>query len=440
LHIAGQCIVLWLLKFVPPIDEAYSVFLVSALAAITIVAALSQLVAYLRMYGYVNRELRREPDHFCPKVAVILPCKGLDPGFKENIKKLFEQKYSKPEEDERANFEIVFAVASHEDPAYEALSEAMKNYPNVPSRLIVAPQNSQRAQKVNNQLHALKQISSEAEILVFVDSDVIAGSDFISYLVRPLKDKNVGIATGYRFYIPFRGDWPSLLRALWNRLTAWELASKNFTFAWGGAMAITRANFQRARIEEVWDKACDDDLSMTTAVKKLGLKVQFVPQCLVASDGDASLAEILEWMNRQLVLTKVYYPALWRKAIARAGILAFWLLAVLIAAYQGIVKHESAFQFAFYLGLSLLLLEFLFLAQAQGMWRRVLFRQPDDKERAENIDRAYDRSFWRSIWVLPLAHCLLPWMTLNSLFTNRIQWRGVIYELKSPEETIVVRS
>jgi len=80
------------------------------------------------------------------------------------------------------------------------------------------------------------------------------------------------------------------------------------------------------------------------------------------------------------------------------------------------------------------------LLQAQGLWRRVLFYQVEQDSKAANIDRAYDRSFWRSICVLPLAHFLLPWMTLNSLFTNRIQWRGVIYELKSPEETIVVRS
>jgi cellulose synthase/poly-beta-1,6-N-acetylglucosamine synthase-like glycosyltransferase len=425
---------------VSTINEASFVILLSALAAITIFAFLSQLVAYWRMYAYVDKELRREHDRFCPKVAVVLPCKGLDPGFADNIGKLFEQEYFKPGDKRIPNFEIVFAVACKTDPAYQSLREAMSNYPNVPSRLVVAGKNSQRAQKINNQLHALKQISSDAEIFVFVDSDVIARRDFISYLVAPLKDENVGIATGYRFYIPFRGDWPSLLRALWNRLTAWELASKDFAFAWGGAMAISRANFLKARIEEVWDKAADDDLSMTTAVKKLGLKVLFVPQCLVASNGDASLAEVLEWMNRQLVLTKVYYPALWRKAIVRAGILAIWLVAVIVSAYQGIVQHDQPFQLAFCLGLSLLLLEILFLLQAQGLWRRVLFYQVEQDSKAANIDRAYDRSFWRSICVLPLAHFLLPWMTLNSLFTNRIQWRGITYELRSPEETVVVRS
>lgn len=412
--------------------------LLITLSLITVVAALSQLMAYRRMYVYVDKELRRERQQFCPKVAVILPCKGLDPGFAENIKKLFEQEYFRSGGESAPNFEIVFAVASKEDPAYQVLLEAMSKYANVPSSMVVAGKNSQRAQKINNQLHALKQISSDVEVFVFVDSDVIARPDFISYLVAPLSDPSVGISTGYRFYIPFRGDWPSLIRALWNRLTAWELASKHFAFAWGGAMAITRANFEKAEIEQVWDKAADDDLSMTTAVKKLGLKVLFVPQCLVASNGDASLSEVMEWTNRQLVLTKVYYPALWRKAIARAGILAFWLVTIVASAYEGIVKHDEPFLAAMYIGLSLLLLEFFFLLQAQGLWKRVLFRQAGGDDKHAHMDRAYDRSFWQSISVLPLAHFLLPWMTLNSLFTNRIRWRGVTYELKSPEETVVV--
>jgi cellulose synthase/poly-beta-1,6-N-acetylglucosamine synthase-like glycosyltransferase len=390
------------------------------------------------MYVYVHEQLRREKSDYRPKVAIILPCKGLDPGFQSNVKKLFEQEYFKSHSDQTANFEIVFAVSSREDPAYPVLNDLIAHYPNIPSRLVVAGVNAQRAQKINNQLHALKQISSDAEVLVFVDSDVIARQDFIDYLVAPLKDKQVGIATGYRFYIPFRGDWPSLLRSLWNRLTAWELASKNFAFAWGGAMAITRANFERARIQEAWDKAADDDLSMTTAVKKLCLKVFFVPQCLVASNGDASLAEVIEWTNRQLILTKVYYPALWRKAIFRASVLAFWLVTIIASLLAALVKHDQSYQLAGCIGLSLLLIEILFLAQAQGLWKKVLFERIDNQATQSNIDRAYDQSLWRSLWVLPLAHCLLPWITLNSLFTNRIRWRGITYELRSPSETVVL--
>ncbi len=113
------------------------------------------------------------------------------------------------------------------------LQEVQAEFPSIPSRLVIAGINERRAQKINNQLCALKQISSDVEVLVFVDSDVIARNDFISHLVAPLQDNQVGIATGYRFYIPFRGDWPSLLRSLWNRVTAWELASQGFCFCLG---------------------------------------------------------------------------------------------------------------------------------------------------------------------------------------------------------------
>jgi len=35
---------------------------------------------------------------------------------------------------------------------------------------------------------------------------------------------------------------------------------------------------------------------------------------------------------------------------------------------------------------------------------------------------------------------VLPWVTLYSLLTNRIQWRGITYELKSPTETLIISS
>ena len=143
--------------------------------------------------------------------------------------------------------------------------------PHIQAKLIVAGIDNRRAQKITNQLAALKHISPDTEVLVFVDSDVIARKDFLANLVAPLQDQHIGISTGYRFYLPSQFSLPALIRSLWNRLSVWELSNKRFAFAWGGAMAIRRLIFEQAQITKVWDKAADDDLSMTTAVKKLGL-------------------------------------------------------------------------------------------------------------------------------------------------------------------------
>ncbi|HEY9772791.1 MAG TPA: glycosyltransferase family 2 protein [Planktothrix sp.] len=424
------------------------------LAFITLAATVTQFVAFKRMLAYVQRELMFKPGAYLPKVSIILPCKGLDPDFSTNIRKLLRQEYfdaatGKP------NFEVIFAVGSANDPAYAPLKEQCDLSGDVPTKLIVANANPSRAHKVNNQLAALEHVSADTEVLVFVDADVIARGDFIRYLVAQLDDPAIGATTGYRFYIPFKGDWPSLIRSLWNRMSAWELANPQYAFAWGGAMAAKRDVFERAKVRENWERAADDDLVLCTSIKKLGLRIHFVPQCLVASHGDATLKEIFEWTNRQLILTKIYYPELWRRAMQKAVVLTVWLLAIVTAAFYTTILHDSQMLFATLAGLSLIPVELAFLIRAQGMWSRVLHanlasstaatdvkvtdRQSfADPEEQYLLQTAYNKSLWRFSAILPLAHLVLPWMTLYSVVTNRITWRGITYELRSPTETVII--
>jgi ceramide glucosyltransferase len=389
------------------------------------------------MRAYVQEALSKSTPAYRPKLSIILPCKGLDPGFRKNVAKLLSQQYFDPTDEMRANFEVIFCVATAEDPAFSVLQEIINSHPFVKTKLVVAGVNPVRGQKINNQLAALKEVAPETEVLVFTDSDVVARPDFLSYLVQPLENERVGIATGYRFYIPFKGDWVSLLRSLWNRLTAWELVSR-YAFAWGGAMAISRENFLKARVQDHWDRSCDDDLSMTTAVKAMGLSVQFVPQCLVISDGDTNIKEAVEWMNRQAILTKIYYPALWRKGILRAAILAFWLLAVLYCICVVTLFHGTHELIALAIGLTLVPVELFFLVQAQSLWKSVVIANVNRDLDQLRFEDAYDKTLLRYTLVLPVAHLILPWLSLYSILTNRIRWRGVNYLLKSPSEIVVL--
>jgi hypothetical protein len=282
---------------------------------------------------------------------------------------------------------------------------------------------------------------------------VIARPDFLRYLVAQLDDPAIGATTGYRFYIPFKGDWPSLIRSLWNRMTAWELANPEFAFAWGGAMAARKEIFERAKVRENWQRSADDDLVLATSIKKLGLRIHFVPQCLVASHGDATMKEIIEWTNRQLILTKIYYPELWRRGMLRAVVLTVWLFAVVISVFYTTFLHDYSMLASTIAGLMLLPIELAFLFQAQGMWKQVLQANSGNVAQDVKVDAqqafasaqeqqllqtAYNRSLWRFSAVLPLAHLVLPWLTLYSVLTNRITWRGITYELRSPTETVII--
>lgn len=177
--------------------------LVLFLLAITVIATFLQTKAFVRLWRYVDREMARRPNGYHPYATVILPCKGLDPGFRENVQKLLDQDY--PE------FEVIFAVAAESDPAYKELVE-LSARASRKARVVVAGIDSRRAQKINNQLCALEQVTEQTEVLVFVDSDVIARNDFLSRLVEPLREPEVGCTTGYRFYIASLANWPSQLR------------------------------------------------------------------------------------------------------------------------------------------------------------------------------------------------------------------------------------
>jgi ceramide glucosyltransferase len=389
------------------------------LLAITVIGCITQTAACNRLMAYVTAQMAKPLGKFTPRVTVILPCKGLDPGFNENVQKLLNQDYP--------TFDVIFAVAAEDDPAYANLVQ-LAAASTIPISIVVAGINPKRSQKINNQLKALSTLSPETEVIVFVDSDVIARPDFLRHLVAPLQNDQVGVCTGYRFYIASLTNWTSQLRSLWNRMSAWEMANPDLAFAWGGAMAISRAVFDRAQVAAAWDQAADDDLSLTTAVKKIGLAVHFVPQCLVATDGDSSVAEIIEWTNRQLILTKVYYPQLWQRAVARATVMALWLVAMITAAALWLISHDPWMGLALLAGLTIFPLEIFFLVRARGLWQKVL----------TDNSQYIQESFWTSCAAIPLAHVVLPWMTLFSVLTNRIQWRGVTYELLSPSETLII--
>lgn len=392
---------------------------------ITLAVLISQSLSFRRMLKYVRYELSIKRPEYKPKAAVILPCKGIDPGFEENVTKLLAQDYFQAG---TVRFEVVFAVATKDDEAYPILDKLSAASGQVKVKLVVAGINPSRAQKLNNQLAALQHVSDDVEAYAFVDSDMIARPDFLASLIAPLQESNIGATTGYRFYIPYKGDGASVIRSLWNRMSAWELVHPSCCFAWGGAMAIRKETFTRAKVAEHWSQAADDDLSLTTAVKSLGLRVHFVPQCLVASHGDATWAEVIEWTNRQLILTKIYYPQLWQRAIARALVMAIWLVAIMSTIFSSWLHPSSSQVSALFAGLSVLPIELLFLIKGQQLWQEVLH---DRRTELGN-------SFWHFCKAVPLAHLALPWMTLYSLLTNRIQWRGVTYELRSPTETVII--
>ena len=385
-------------------------------AAAVIALGILPLLGTLRFRAYVKRELGRTPDPFTPPVSVILPCKGVDPGFEDNVRSLIQQDYP--------DFEMLFVTATEDDPARECLRRIIKDYPQDKLRLLVAGIDPGRSQKLNNQLFACEQIRPETETLVFVDSDVRAQPDYLRNLIAPLQDKGIGATTGFRWYLPEQGGFGSYLRATWNGGGLPMLAHPRLAYAWGGSMGILRATFRRAGVARRWETALTDDFPLTDAVRELGLSVHFVPRCLLGSHEDTSLRDTLEWTNRQTIICKVYNPPLW------------W----------GLFLFHAIHAVALFLGVGLFAAKLLWPALGVPVWPAATMSG------AVLIEGIAGLMLWGTVrrllpevggWGQALKHaCLAPpaillifYNSLHSLCTQDIRWRGVRYRLHSSEHT-----
>ena len=94
---------------------------VKILLVLATLLALESLWSFLdgrRFLRLVRRSLEQPPGSYQPPAAVIVPCKGLDPGFEGNLSAFLAQRYP--------NYQLIFVVASEEDPAYRYLKERLK--------------------------------------------------------------------------------------------------------------------------------------------------------------------------------------------------------------------------------------------------------------------------------------------------------------------------
>ena len=71
----------------------------------------------LQWLGYARRRLRTDPGFKAPRVAVLCPCKGLEPGLERNLVALTEFNHQ--------NYEIFFILASASDPAAGILNRVI---------------------------------------------------------------------------------------------------------------------------------------------------------------------------------------------------------------------------------------------------------------------------------------------------------------------------
>ena len=233
-------------------------FIVWAVAVLLAVWALN----FAQRFGLRLPRVALRPLHKAklPRVAVIVPIKGVDDDTTTNVRLLLEQEYP--------DYRIIFAVESNDDPVLPLLERLAIDDSRL--EIVVAGLATSRGQKVHNQLAAIERTTDTDELLAFMDADARPGPHWLRALVTPLTfvQQNIGATTGYRFYIPMTAHTANKIVSILNAQIAALLGPYRHNFAWGGSMAIRRRDFFAFGLDKMWQHTSPTISSSPTASKK----------------------------------------------------------------------------------------------------------------------------------------------------------------------------
>ena len=268
-----------------------------------------QLLMISQSFLYARRERKAARAAYTPKAAIIAPHYGWDAEIAEHAKSLLHQEYA-------GEYHVYFVTHQKADNGYDVsyphLQELTKEVPH--ADVVLAPNivdnNLPRSQKVQNLITVIETLPEDVEVIAFVDADVIIQSDWLTLLVNPLQEEEIGATVGGRFYFPQTWNFASLVEAIWVNFQLALQGDHKFSMVWGGSNAFRRELLETAQILERWEHATIEDLNTTLAVRDVKRKVHFVPDCVaITRTANRTWHQILEFTNRQMIMTR--HMGLW---------------------------------------------------------------------------------------------------------------------------------
>ena len=364
-------------------------------------AALAPLVFYLfsvwaawRFFQNSRARAPRYTDDFTPPVSILKPLHGLDRGAYENFASFCRQNYPQ--------YEILFAVSDENDPAVPVVRRLIRDFPEIPIRLLV----DQERKGANDKVGKLCLLAQEASnpLLVITDSDVRVAPDYLRKVAAIFGDPQVGAVTAlYRaIEAPSFGavmDTMGSLSFSGAALAARALEGLKFTM--GSTVAITRE-----RLAEIGGFAPlldmhSDDYELGRRIAQKGYRVELAPEPVDMEFPSESLRDYLRHELRWLVGLRHIRPGGHFGLLMTQGIAWTAAAAVLASSWTASAAWVSAY----------LLIRLLsgYVIGVRGLGDPVVRRK---------------------LWLLPLHDLFWFFLWLVSFAVNRIEWRGLVFTLE----------
>lgn len=363
-----------------------------------------------------------------PRVAVVLPIKGVDDDTYANIHALLYQDYP--------TYRLIFPVESDDDPVVNLLEKIALEDSRI--EIVIAGPATTRGQKIHNQLAAIGCTTEQDEVLAFVDADARPNRQWLRALVAPLIRGEIGATTGYRYYVPVTEHSANKIVSILNAQVAALFGPYRRTLAWGGSMALRRADFYRFGIHDMWQNALSDDYVLSYCVKNRNKsKIHFVAQCLVASQANFNWASLFEFAVRQYRITKVCAPIVWLTAIGGSLLYLSALGYTLYRSVWGFFDPSVVSHVHFGNEHLNQIIMFLTLYAVSAL-RGYLLVRGGQRLLPEHKTAIGSAILWATFG-MPWCFFINLLALLGAAFGRTVIWRGISYRMSSRSKTIVQR-
>jgi ceramide glucosyltransferase len=277
-------------------------YTLAALAFLSLAITLWQWLAARRF----PLHRRVQDKSFAPAVTLLKPLKGCDEHTESCLRSWLAQDYA-------GDVQILFGVASADDPACDIANKLIREFPKLDARLVVCNERLGGNAKVSKLAQLEPQVKHD--VIIVSDADVSAPPDLLSNAVAPLRDPGVGLVSCfYRLTgsvnAAMRWEAVAINADFWSQvLQAKSLEPLDFAL---GAVMVTRRN-QLAEIGgfKALVDCLADDYQLGNRIARRGHRVELCPVVVECLAGPMNWTKVwrhqLRWARTIRVCRTVPY-------------------------------------------------------------------------------------------------------------------------------------
>lgn len=355
-----------------------------------------------------------ERPEFLPAISLFKPLHGDEEGLEANLRTFFEQDYLRhvatmggaTVENGVSRVEVLFCARSKADEGLEIARRVAADYPEITTRFVTSGAPWAANAKVCS-LAAMAKVATH-DLWAISDSDVRVSPDYLRRIVLPFAEEKVGCSTClYRGMVMKGGLW-SQLEAVGMTI---EMSSgicadslvEPVRFALGPTMVTRRQRVEEMGGFESIAEYCADDFVLGNRIAKNGHRVVLSGHAI---DHMVLQADFVESMKHQVR---------WMKSTRFSRPKGHLGMALTFGVPFGVMAWAGA-----------LLLDMPVLA-----WGALLGSVLGRSLQAWVVGKfvVQERRIWTAMILFPLRDFIGPLIWALSYASNRIQWRGEMYEL-----------